>query len=172
MNFSVQTYQSYKNNILSKWIRILFSNYYFKNTSGGHRTGMFFIVLSWLGILKALTEMCWSELQEKDPVLGLEAELLRFHAPEVWGHGRAAEEFQMSQSGVKYQDKDGKEGPWWFKCRIFFFWSTSPSRTETNCILGQCLMRFLTAGCGWGGGGLPAGACCCLCWRKWNRCHF
>lgn len=69
----------------------------------------------------------------------------------LWGHGWVAGEFLMSQSGVKYQDQDGEKGPWWFKCRIFFFWSTSPSRTETNCILGQCLMKFLTASCGRGG---------------------
>lgn len=109
---------------------------------------MYFIVLSWSGMLKALTETCWSELQENGSVLGSEDAL------GAWL--RNSEEFLMSQSGVKYQDQNGKEGPWWFKRRIFFFWSTSPSRIETICILGQCLMKFLTAGCGGGA------ACGCL----------
>lgn len=29
----------------------------------------------------------------------------------LWGHGWVTEEFLMSQSAVKYQDLDGKEGP-------------------------------------------------------------
>lgn len=96
-------------------------------------------------MLKALTEMCWSELQ-KGPVLGSEDALGTWLS--CWGISKCL------RVVWNIRTKMG-EGPWWFKCRIFFLEHES-SRTETNCILGQCLMKFLTAGCGGGA------ACRCL----------
>lgn len=74
----------------------------------------------------------------------------------LWGHGWIAEEFLMSQSGVKYQDQDGEEGPDSLSAGFSFFRAWVQVGQKQTAFWGKCLMKFLTAGCGGGA------ACGCL----------